>query len=198
MKNIVMKNINATSFWGGLIVGVISTALVAYFINANSDLSLAEEEITLTKEQKETQNEIRFDFYRMLPELEIVVPENIKPQPIRKALLTPKSTPVVKTPAKTPVKMPVETLEVKVREKIESLPGSYYLQTGSFTAVDEADRMKARLSLLGFEVSIQKVNVNGRKYQRVRIGPFAQLPILQDAKNTLTSNGIAYMSLKVK
>jgi len=58
--------------------------------------------------------------------------------------------------------------------------------------------MKARLSLLGFEVSIQKVNVNGRKYQRVRVGPFAQLPALQDAKSTLTSNGIAYMSLKVK
>jgi cell division protein FtsN len=181
-----MKNINATSFWGGLILGVIVTALVAYLINANSALSLAEEEKTLTKEEKKIQEEISFDFYRMLPELEIVVPENIKPQPIRKALLTPKSTPVVKT------------LQVKVREKIESLPGSYYLQTGSFTAVDEADRMKARLSLLGFEVSIQKVNVNGRNYQRVRIGPFAQLPVFQDAKNMLTSNGIAYMSLKAK
>ena len=56
-----MKNINATSFWGGLILGVIVTALVAYLINASSALSLAEEEKTLTKEEKEIQeaNELK-------------------------------------------------------------------------------------------------------------------------------------------
>ncbi len=181
-----MANSNASSFWSGLILGVIGTALVAYLINASDKFTLPEKDKPLTAEQKKSQQEISFKFYEMLPELEIIVPEDVVPQPVREALLENKEESANKVATKQAI------------EQIQALPGSYFLQTGSFRSSDDADRMKAKLSLLGFAVSIQKVNVNGLDYQRVRVGPFVELPILEESKALLSLNGISYLALKAR
>ena len=182
-----MANSNASSFWSGLILGVIGTALVAYLINAGEQLSTTKKDKPLTEKQKKSQQEISFKFYEMLPELEVVVPEDVVPQPMREAL---KETNEQKENKQKVTKQAIE--------KIKSIPGSYFLQTGSFRSIDDADRMKAKLSLLGFNVSIQSVNVNGTDYQRVRVGPFVELPVLEESKALLSINGYSYLSLKAR
>ena len=90
----------------------------------------------------------RFEFYSILPEMEVPVHAEALPERTR-------GEPAAKEPEEG---------------------GRYLLQVGSFRGAEEADRLKARLALLGMEARIQTVSVNGRQtWHRVRIGPFASL-----------------------
>ena len=55
------------------------------------------------------------------------------------------------------------------------VPGVYVLQAGSYGSFAEADRVKAQLALLGISSQIQKISVDDRQYNRVRIGPIEEL-----------------------
>jgi cell division protein FtsN len=66
----------------------------------------------------------------------------------------------------------------------------YLLQAGAFRGRDEADGMRARLALLGFEARVVGAEVNGQPMYRVRVGPFAQLDDMNDARARLAENGI--------
>src|SRR5215510_13456386 len=85
--------------------------------------------------------ENRFEFYDILPQYEVVVPDE-KPAATGSAKPRPAAT-----------------------------PGSYLLQAGSFSAAADADRMKANLALLGFESHVQRVTLDDDVFNRVRIGP---------------------------
>lgn len=113
----------------------------------------------------------RFDFYTLLPELEVIIPEGdyeIEPDE-NKPLPAPK--PVQKE-------------------------GSYRLQAGSFKSIDEADRLKARLALLGVEADIQTVRVNQATWHRVRIGPFNNLNELNSVRKRLGNHHIKTLLMK--
>jgi len=113
----------------------------------------------------------RFDFYTMLPELEVVVPE---PE-------TRPSRPGEPAPAPTQVEE----------------PGIYMLQAGSFRQYDEADRMKASLALLGIQANIQKVQVNSDTWHRVRVGPFRDTAELNKVRERLHGNQIQTLLMKL-
>lgn len=71
--------------------------------------------------------------------------------------------PEMETGTPTPKDTPVEK------------PGSYVLQAGSFNNYADADRMKAKLALLGAEASIQRVTIDDKTWHRVRVGPIKNL-----------------------
>jgi cell division protein FtsN len=87
----------------------------------------------------------RFDFYDILPQYEVVVPE------------------VESTAGPSAKAKPVDE------------PGSYVLQAGSFGAAADAEKLKANLALLGIESRVQKVAIDDDVYHRVRIGVRRQL-----------------------
>ena len=64
--------------------------------------------------------------------------------------------------------------------------------------MNDADAMKAKLTLLGIgaPVTVQAVNVNGVEYFRVRLGPYADLRAVDSAKRSLESNGISAIALR--
>ena len=94
----------------------------------------------------------RFDFYTILPEMEVVVPEP-KPAPRTEAPVSPPGNVAVTQPA--------------------APPGRYMLQMGSFKTFSDADRLKASLALVGIEADIQKVRIDGGAvFHRVRSGPY--------------------------
>lgn len=68
--------------------------------------------------------------------------------------------------------------------------GSYVLQAGSFRASDDAEGMKARLALLGYEARVVAADVNGQTMYRVRIGPFAQQEDANRARGRLLAGGV--------
>jgi cell division protein FtsN len=121
----------------------------------------------------------KFDFYTLLPELEVVVPKGnysvSKPGQKGEASSTTNAPPT-----------PIET------------PGTYMLQAGSFRTYAQADRMKASLALLGVVGNIQQVKVNSDTWNRVQVGPFKDLKQLNAVRDELQKHKIDTLVLKVK
>jgi cell division protein FtsN len=67
---------------------------------------------------------------------------------------------------------------------------SYLLQAGAFKGQEDADSMRAKLALIGFEARIVSAEVNGTTFYRVRVGPYAQLEDMNRARSRLAENGI--------
>lgn len=79
----------------------------------------------------------------------------------------------------------------KVTARPSPQNASYFLQAGSFSTAEDADKLKAKLALLGMEASVQTADVPGKgMYYRVRLGPFHNAEELGSANNTLKQNGI--------
>ena len=112
----------------------------------------------------------RFDFYNLLPEMEVIVPEQeIKGTPTREG--------------------------VKQVER----PGTYLLQAGSFRSKRQADQLRAKLALLGLETSLQTVSINSNQaWHRVRVGPFDNLKDLNEARSLLKNNGVDAILIRLK
>ena len=109
----------------------------------------------------------RFDFYDMLPQFEVVIPE-----------VETNATPSARATA--------------VEE-----PGSYVLQTGSFRALADADRMQASLALLGIESRVQRVAIDDDIYHRVRVGPTEDLADLNQIRRRLWDAEIEFLTIQV-
>jgi cell division protein FtsN len=111
----------------------------------------------------------RYDFFTVLPEMEVVVPEQ---ELSRKAEPEP------------------DTTSTKDQD-------SYILQVGSFRNAADAEQMKARLALLGSMATVQTVTVNGETWHRVRIGPFKGARKADEKRRMLSDNQIDTLVMKV-
>ena len=67
---------------------------------------------------------------------------------------------------------------------------TYLLQAGAYRSQDDAENMKVKLALLGFEARVFAGEVNGQQVHRVRVGPYAQLDDMNKARARLAENGI--------
>ncbi|MBT8103529.1 MAG: SPOR domain-containing protein [Gammaproteobacteria bacterium] len=122
---------------------------------------------TKTVEAEESTRDRRFTFYDILPNFEVVTPDE---EPDIAANVTPKA--------------------------IEE-PGVYVLQAGSFSTNNDADRRRAELALHGIESHIQRVKVNDRDYHRVYIGPTDDLDELNMLRSRLRAAKIDVFRIRL-
>jgi cell division protein FtsN len=115
-------------------------------------------------------NPSRFDFYTLLPELEVVIPEG--------------DAPSLKANAE--------------RTAPPNSSAGYILQVGSFQTHREADSRKASLALLGLEADIQTVRVNNDTWHRVRIGPYRDVVQLNQVQERLKAHEIDALLMKTR
>ena len=67
----------------------------------------------------------------------------------------------------------------------------YYLQAGSFSNADDADKLKAKLAMLGMEANVQTATIPDKGvWHRVRLGPYKGLDEMNIARSTLQQNGV--------
>jgi cell division protein FtsN len=160
--------------WAYLLAGLMIGLFVAFLVYLNG---LPEPQRTASRqtEGKRDEKAPQFDFYKILPELEVVVPglevkgkQQIHQQP----------------------KPPEPTVELASGEQ-------FILQAGSFRQYEQADKLKASLALLGIEADIQKVTVDSDTWHRVRIGPFTNRNQLNVMRKRLEDNDITAITLKV-
>lgn len=64
------------------------------------------------------------------------------------------------------------------------------MQAGAFSSADDAEAMRGRLALLGFESQIQPAERDGAKIFRVRLGPYGRIDDLNRARRRLIENGV--------
>ncbi len=122
----------------------------------------------------------RFDFYTILPEQEVIIPDQEKP---------PKSKPETNKP---PPPVSVATLTTGKK-------GNYMVQVGAFKKAEEADRLRAALALLGIESAVQVVRIgDSDSFHRVRVGPFDDLDRANRTRSKLKQNKYDSILLQVK
>jgi cell division protein FtsN len=114
------------------------------------------------------EDENRFEFYDILPQREVVVPESNEPARRRDR-----------------------------RQAPAAAPGSYLIQAGSFSAAADADRLQASLGLLGFESHVQRVRIDDAIFNRVRIGPIDDEATAKRVQRRLRDAGIDSLLMQV-
>ena len=178
-------------FIAGLMVGVFISGLVwlkmfpsGQLFTKQAAISKPESKPVVTEKREEEQPDTpkpRFDFYTILPEMEVVVPD-----PIEEADNTATVT-------------AAETAEpaAKPSESLDSASG-YMLQMGSFRNYADADRLKASLALVGIQAEIQKVSIKGGDiYYRVRSGPYDKAQV-NSLRAKLKEKKISSLIIKYK
>ena len=111
--------------------------------------------------------ENRFTFYDMLPNFEVIIPEQ----------------------------EPNVAADVEPKAVVE--PGLYVLQAGSFSTYADADRRRAELGLHGIESKIQRVTIDDKTYHRVRIGPTDNLDELNILRSRLRAANIDVLRIRL-
>lgn len=131
----------------------------------------------------------KFEFYTLLA-------KDKKTNPV-----APTATPSVTATVKQPIQSPVVTAKVSqespispIAENKSALPntmnvrGNYLIQVASFKNRAEADRMKAALTLKGFDVRVVATLQQQVNWFRVIVGPFNSRTEAEKTQLTLVRN----------
>jgi cell division protein FtsN len=185
----------------GLVLGVVLALGVALFVTGGwksyqqlfSPREAREAAAQPQKSAKAESDKPRFDFYKILPGGEEPKVQAQAPKPPA----APDKATVDKAAGKAPA-APEKGVE-KAPEKVASVdpaaPGAkaadrFWLQAGSFTTEGDADNLKARLALGGWEAQVQRGELpdKGVRY-RVRLGPYDNTDELNRVKGELARRG---------
>lgn len=84
-------------------------------------------------------------------------------------------------------------------EPVEARPQhEYILQAGSYKSERDAESMKAKLALAGFEPVIQRVEIRSKgTYYRVRLGPYQSKRRMLLHKKRLAKRGINALAMRL-
>ena len=75
---------------------------------------------------------------------------------------------------------------------------NYFLQVGAFQNEADADNMKAKLALQGFEAVVQTATIPEKGvWHRVRVGPLSDIEQINKTRSDLTTNGFNTDLIKV-
>jgi cell division protein FtsN len=110
----------------------------------------------------------RYDFYEMLPNFEVVVPE--KDREVKR--------------------------DIPGAARIER-PGVYVLQAGSYRNQADAERVSAQLQLQGIDAKVQRVAVDNDVWHRVRVGPISDLAQLNKVRKQLQAADVDGLVIRV-
>lgn len=122
-----------------------------------------------------------YDFYSVLPEMEVVIPDAELSAKARAEQQREQAS----TPATTPATPP-----------LQQAGGHYVLLAGSYTDPRAADEAKAKLALLGIVAQVQSITINGKVWNRVMVGPYANASDTEATKKILADNAIKAIPMK--
>jgi cell division protein FtsN len=153
----------------------------------SQDAAVAQRDAKPSK--SDTPEKPRFDFYKILP-----AARNRRSPPRRRP-----SVPTARWPTRRP-RRPRKSRRRNVRRKVAAAepsaakgakPGDrFWLQAGSFTQEADAENLRARLALAGWEAQVQSGTLpdKGVRY-RVRLGPYDNADELNRIKAQLAQRG---------
>lgn len=129
----------------------------------------------------------QFDFYSVLPDMEVEVqPDSLRPAASKPAAVASVAEPSVdseQTPQEGPLKTDAKSL--------------FQMQLASFRSRADAERMMASAALKGISSRVEKVTINDKAYYRVRSGPYSREQAYSLHKR-LKKRGIESLIMRVK
>ena len=160
--------------WAWLALGIVIGIGIAMLIDIDGWYADKGQTGSVTQEAEKTAEppiKRSFDFYTLLPELEIIIPQE---------------------ETDLPDKQPAQQTSPPTHQ------GGYLLQAGSFKSFEDADSLKARLALLGIEANVQSVDVNNIQWHRVRVGPSSDRQELEQIRMRLRAHHIDTILMQAK
>ena len=144
------------------------------------------------EQDQNAESEPRFSFYKMLPDYEVVIPEEEYPEEDAETAAGAAQD----TPAGEPPPPPESTQPTTPR--VEE-PGNYVIQAGSFSRNADADRRKAELGLLGLAARIVQVDLpSGKTVYRVQSNTIGSSDELNRMLKRLRENRIDTLVMRAK
>jgi len=125
--------------------------------------------------KKPVKKPIKYAFYHVLPEREVIIPEH-----------------QIETQKR------IERQQAKKKSGKKRQAGSYMIQAGAFEEYREADKRKAQLLLMGQNAFLEKAILEGRTWHRVKIGPFNSLNQADSVRKRLAREHILSVIMKQK
>lgn len=166
--------------WGPMFISFAVGAFIMFLLHIK-DNPVPDTQQKKVSEKKLSKNnkavEPTFEFYTLLPEMEVVVENPKKTQ-----------TPIVTLPT-NPTTNPEQVVD-----KI-----NYLLQVGSFRNASDADAYKAKLAFLGVESKVQKVTIDNKDtWHRVQVGPILGRDKADALQKQLKQNDIDSLLMRAK
>jgi cell division protein FtsN len=76
---------------------------------------------------------------------------------------------------------------------------AFFLQAGAFASADDADKLKAKLAMLGVEASVQAATLPDKTvWHRVRLGPFGSQEEMNKTAMMLKQNGVTAAPMRTQ
>ena len=160
----------------GLLIGLIIAGVVvmrgglgddSLFPRPNPDATAPAPSDEPVAQQPKQAAKPKYDFYTLLPEKEVVIPE----AEISEQARAPEPPP------------PADDQR-------------YLLQAAAFRDKADAEALKAKLAFSGLVARIESESINGTTWHRVRLGPYADLRLLDDARRQLKGQGVDAIAIK--
>lgn len=141
----------------------------------------------------------KYDFYTLLPEKEVVIPDAELDAQARAEAAKP-SVAAVADPAAA-VNPDAAAVATTSAEPVAGAVGDaprYLIQAGAFRGNTEAEALKAQIAMTGEIARVEVAEIKGTTVYRVRMGPYPNASALAAAKQALASHGITAQAIKVK
>jgi cell division protein FtsN len=142
----------------------------------------------------------KYDFYTLLPESEVIVPNEAVPE---------KTPPVVapSTPVTPEVAAKIDTARAQAALSGLTPPPAppvtkpaavttFFLQAGSFRKQADAEKVRAQIILLGQTSTVESGTVKDETWYRVLVGPFSNREQLTIAQKQLAGGGFSNLLLQ--
>lgn len=142
----------------------------------------------------------KYDFYTLLPESEVIVPNEAVPE---------KTPPVVapSTPVTPEVAAKIDTARAQAALSGLTPPPAppvtkpaavttFFLQAGSFRKQADAEKVRAQIILLGQAATVESGTVKDETWYRVLVGPFSNREQLTTAQKQLAGGGFSNLLLQ--
>ena len=144
-----------------IVVGLVYLLTITFKKDNKSQAPIVVEKVTEAKPEVNMGPKIpQFDFYTILPDKEVVVPDY-----------------EIKTRAR----------EERVGKAKET---QYIMQAGSFKTFKDAEQLHLKLAKMGIESKIDKSKLGDINWYRVKIGPYTQTESVNTLRSRLRQNGI--------
>ena len=158
--------------WRWLLVFLVLGGFVASLLWLKSKVSSTIPNAVVSKPKKQP---LKYEFYNVLPEREVIIPE-----------------------------YQIETQKRLERQRVKQSSGKpqaseqYMIQAGAFEIYREADKRKAQLILMGQNAYLEKAIMDGKTWHRVKIGPFSSLNKADSVRKLLAEESIQSVIMKQK
>lgn len=168
----------------GMVIGVSIAGIVAWYMVKKNPVTF-------------TQPSVARDLPKPVPQIVVPQPASVEPatpaQPqFEFYRVLPDKSESVAVPSK-----PAPAVQISPKPVVDATP--YLVQAGSFQNMADAEKLKARLALGGFEASIVSVKIPEKGlWHRVRLGPFAGLAAANTTIASLKTSGISATAVRAQ